>query len=228
MNQMKVLVVEDEIRLASALKRGLESEGFAVDIAPNGNEGHWLASEQSYDAIVLDIMLPGINGWEVCRRLREQGIWTPILMLTAKDGEYDEAEALDTGADDFMSKPFSYVVLVARLRALLRRGTSPRAPVLTAGALSLDPATRQCMLGPVELKITPREFAILEYLMRNQERVVSKSEIRQHVWDFEFAGDSNVVEVHVSSLRRKLDAISARKIIDTIRGSGYKLVADHD
>jgi DNA-binding response OmpR family regulator len=189
-------------------------------------EGHWLAAEQSYDAIVLDIMLPGMNGYQVCRSLRDRGNWTPILMLTAKDGELDEAEALDTGADDFLSKPFSYVVLVARLRALLRRGRGERPTVLRCGDLTLDPAAHTCARGDVEIDLTAKEFAVLEYLMRRAGEVVSKSEMLDHVWDFGFDGASNLVEVYISALRRKVDAPFDRQAIQTVRGVGYKLAAN--
>ncbi|MGH9093913.1 MAG: response regulator transcription factor [Acidimicrobiales bacterium] len=227
---MKVLVVEDEKRLAQALRRGLESEGFAVDLAFDGDQGLWLATEQRYDVIVLDIMLPGINGYKLCARLRQAGDWTPILMLTAKDGEYDEAEALDTGADDFLSKPFSYVVLVARLRALLRRGAAERPAVLRCADLTLDPAARRCCRGGTEIELTAREWSVLEYLMRRAGQVVTKTEILDNVWDFSFDGDPNVVEVHVSALRRKIDAPFDTQSIQTVRGAGYKLLggAGHD
>lgn len=223
---VRLLVVEDEKRLAAALRRGLEVEGFAVDVALDGHEGEWMATEQPYDAIVLDIMLPGLNGYQVCGRLRDKSIWTPILMLTAKDGEYDEAEALDTGADDFLSKPFSFVVLVARLRALLRRGSTARPSVLRCGDLSLDPASRRCFRAETPVELTTRELAVLEYLLRRAGEVVSKGEILGHVWDFGFKGDPNVVEVHVSSLRRKVDRPWARASIETVRGAGYRLVDD--
>src|SRR5262245_58379969 len=180
---VRVLVVEDEIRQAAALKRGLEAEGFAVDVASTGTDGLWLATEQPYDVIVLDVMLPGINGFKLCGTLREREIWTPVLMLTAKDGELDEAEALDTGADDFLSKPFSYVVLVARLRALLRRGGQARPALLRCGDVELDPSKRTCHVGGKRIELTGREFAILEYLMRRRGDVVPKSEIIEHVWD---------------------------------------------
>src|SRR5919108_287419 len=163
---MRVLVVEDDGPLAAGVRDGLEAEGFAVDVASDGLDGLWMAREHPYDAIVLDIMLPGLNGFRLCATLRQEGNWTPILMLTAKDGEFDEAEALDTGADDFLSKPFSFVVLVARLRALIRRGSHPRPAVLEVGSLSLDPATRACARGDTEIRLTPREFALLELLMR--------------------------------------------------------------
>lgn len=219
---MRALVVEDEVRLSAALKRGLEAEGFAVDVAGNGSDGLWLATEQPYDVIILDIMLPGINGLKVCQTLREKQIWTPVLMLTAKDGELDEAEALEIGADDFLSKPFSYVVLVARLRALIRRGAGARPVVLTAGGVTLNPATRSCIVDGDDVELTGREFAVLEYLMRRSGEVVPKSDIVAHVWDFAYEGGDNVVEVHVSALRRKLDADA----IETIRGGGYRMTPD--
>lgn len=219
LTRMRVLVVEDEVRQAAALKRGLEAEGFAVDVANNGNDGLWLATEQPYDVIVLDVMLPGLNGFKVCAQLRAKQIWTPVLMLTAKDGELDEAEALDTGADDFLSKPFSYVVLVARLRALLRRGATSRPPVLEVGNIELDVAARSCTVDGRPVELTPREFSVVEYLMRRQGEVVPKVEILEHVWDFAFDGGDNVVEVHVSALRRKLGSAA----IETVRGAGYRM-----
>jgi two-component system OmpR family response regulator len=216
---MRVLVIEDEVRQAAAVKRGLEAEGFAVDVATNGVDGLWMATEQTYDVIVLDVMLPGLNGYRVCAELRERNVATPILMLTAKDGEFDEAEALDTGADDFLSKPFSYVVLVARLRALIRRGGSDRAPVLVVGDLTVDVSGRSCTMAGTPVALTPREFAIIEYLLVHQGEVVAKSDIVSHVWDSAFDGDDNVVEVHISSLRRKLGT----DVIETIRGGGYRI-----
>jgi DNA-binding response OmpR family regulator len=223
---MRVLVVEDEKRLAAGLKKGLEAEGFAVDVALDGTEGLWLAREQAYDAIVLDIMLPGINGYRICATLREEGNWTPILMLTAKDGELDEAEALDTGADDYLTKPFSSVVLVARLRALIRRGAGERPAVLSAGDLRYDPAARRAWRGEVELTLTAREAALLEFLLRRKGEVVTKSEIVDHVWDFGFDGDLNIVEVYVRRLRNTLDRPFGRDAIRTVRGAGYRLEAD--
>ena len=217
---MRVLVVEDEQRQAAALKRGLEAEGFAVDVATTGIDGLWLATEQPYDIIVLDVMLPGMNGFRVCTELRSKRIWTPVLMLTAKDGELDETEALDTGADDFLSKPFSYPVLVARLRALMRRGSVPRPVVLHSGTVELDPAARLCTHSGEAVELTTREFAVLEYLMRRRGEVVPKSDILSHVWDFAFEGSDNVIEVHISALRRKLDADA----IETIRGAGYRVI----
>lgn len=223
---MRVLVVEDEKRLAVALQRGLQAEGFVVDVAHDGNRGLWLAVEHDYDVIVLDIMLPGLNGYRICARLRAAGNETPILMLTAKDGEYDEAEALDTGADDFLSKPFSYVVLVARLRALVRR-TGRRLPqTLEFGDLVLDPARRSCTRAGTEIRLTTKEFALLEYLARNAGQVVSKREILEKVWDASYDGDPNVVEVHLSAIRRKIDTPFGRSAVETIRGAGYRLAVD--
>ena len=221
-----MLVVEDEKRLASGLKKGLEAEGFAVDAALDGTDGLWLARENPYDVIVLDIMLPGVNGFKVCSTLREEGNWTPILMLTAKDGEWDQAEALDSGADDYLVKPFSYVVLLARLRALLRRGAPARPVVLEAGDLTLDPATRRVERGGRAIHLTPREFSVLEFLLRQQGNVVSKREILDHVWDYDFEGDPNIVEVYVRRLRKKIDQSVDQGSIDTVRGAGYRLRAD--
>jgi two-component system, OmpR family, response regulator len=223
---MRVLLVEDETRLANAVRRGLEAEGFSVDVAVDGKDGFWRASEGRYDAIVLDIMLPGMNGFKVCSALREAGHWTPILMLTAKDGELDEAEALDTGADDFLSKPFSYIVLVARIRALLRRGGRERPPVLEVGDLRLDPAAHRTWRGEVEVTLTPRQFSLLEYLMRKAGEVVSKAEILEHVWDYAFEGDPNIVEVYVRHLRKRIDEPFGRSAIQTVRLVGYRLAAD--
>jgi len=223
---VRILVVEDERRLAASLKRGLEKEGFAVDVVFDGTEGLWMAQEGAYDAIVLDIMLPGANGYQVCARLRDAGNWTPILMLTAKDGEFDHAEALDTGADDFLAKPFSYVVLVAHLRALMRRGGAERPSILSAGDLRLDPARHRCWRGDVEIALTPRQFSLLEFLMRRAGEVVSKTEILDHVWDFAFEGDSNVVEVYIGYLRKRVDAPFERHAIETLRLVGYRLDPD--
>jgi len=223
---MRVLVVEDDQHLARSIERGLGAHGFAVDVALDGTEGLWQATENSYDAIVLDIMLPGINGYKLCAALREKGNWTPILMLTAKDGEYDEAEALDTGADDFLTKPFSWVVLVARLHALLRRGGSERPAVLTAGDLRLDPAAHKVWRGDTEITLTPRQFSLLEFLMRRAGDAVSKREIMEHVWDFAFDGDPNIVEVYVRHLRKRIDEPFGRAAIETIRLVGYRLDPD--
>jgi DNA-binding response OmpR family regulator len=223
---VRVLVVEDEKRLAAGLKKGLEAEGFAADVALDGTDGLWMAREHPYDAIVLDIMLPGINGYKVCATLREEGVWTPILMLTAKEGELDEAEALDTGADDYLTKPFSYVVLVARLRALIRRGGRERPAVLDAGDLRFDPGARRAFRGHQEVELTTREMALLEFLLRRKGEVISKREILDHVWDYDFEGDPNIVEVYVRHLRNKLDRPFGRSGIETLRGAGYRLAAD--
>jgi DNA-binding response OmpR family regulator len=223
---MRVLVVEDEKRLAAGLKKGLEVEGFAADVALNGTDGLWMAREHQYDAIVLDVMLPGLNGYRVCATLRDEGIWTPILMLTAKDGEYDEAEALGTGADDFVTKPFSFVVLLARIRALIRRGAGERPTVLEAGDLRLDPGARRVWRGDLEVALTAREMALLEFLLRRAGQVVSKIDVLDHVWDYGFDGDPNIVEVYVRRLRNKLDRPFGRASIETVRGAGYRLADD--
>jgi two-component system, OmpR family, response regulator len=220
---VRVLVVEDEKKVAAAVRRGLEAEGFAVDVALTGTDGLWMATEHPYDIIVLDIMLPGLNGYKLCEQLRDAGNWTPILMLTAKDGEYDHAEALDTGADDFLSKPFSFVVLLARLRALLRRTGRSQPVVYVAGDLTVDPVTHRCARGGVDVPLTAREFAVLEFLMRRAGEIVAKSEILDNVWDFAFEGDPNIVEVYIRHLRRKLDVPFDRQLIQTIRGAGYRL-----
>ena len=223
---MRVLVVEDEKRLAAGLRNGLEADGFAVDVARDGTDGLWMAREIPYDAIVLDIMLPGINGYEICHSLRAEEIWTPILMLTARDGERDEVHALDTGADDYLTKPFSYAVLLAHLRALLRRGAQERPAVLEAGDLRLDPAARRVTRGDALVELTARELSLLEFLLRRRGEVVSKREILDHVWDDDFEGDPNIVEVYVRHLRNKLDRPFKRASIETLRGAGYRLAAD--
>jgi two-component system OmpR family response regulator len=221
---VRVLVVEDEPRLAETVRRGLVAEGFVVEIAEHGVQGLTRGIAGRFDVIVLDIMLPGLNGYEVLRRLREQGIWTPVLMLTAKDGEYDQADAFDLGADDYLTKPFSFVVLIARLRALLRRGAPERPVVLTAGDLSLDPARRRVLRTGTEIPLTPREYGLLEFLMRHKDTVVTKAEILAGVWDAHYEGDDNVVEVYVGYLRRKLDTPFGRNGIETVRGVGYRLL----
>ena len=223
---MRILIVEDEKRLAAGLRIGLEAEGFAVDIALTGTDGLWLSREHPYDAIVLDILLPGINGYAICQTLRAEEVWTPILMLTAKDGEWDQVEALDTGADDYLTKPFSYPILVARIRALIRRGARDRPAVLEAGDLRLDPASRRAMRGEVEIDLTAREVSLMEFLLRKRGEVVSKRDILDHVWDDRFEGDPNIVEVYISHLRSKLDRPFGRHAIETIRGAGYRLLAD--
>jgi len=223
---MRLLVVEDEVRLALALKRGLEAEGFEVDVAHDGLTGFALAQEGHYDAMVLDILLPGMNGYKVCAEMRAAGNWTPILMLTAKSGEYDEAEALDTGADDFLSKPFSYVVLVARLRALVRRGSGARPVPCQVGDLRLDPASRTCDRGGVPIHLTPREVDLLEALMTRPGEVVPKQELLDRVWGPDSGLDPNVVEVYLGYLRRKIDRPFDRDTLQTIRGVGYLLAED--
>jgi DNA-binding response OmpR family regulator len=219
---MRLLVIEDEQRLAAGLQKGLEAEGFAVDVVHNGTDGIWMARENPFDAIILDVMLPGANGYQVCRTLRNEGNWTPILMLTAKDGVWDEVEGLDTGADDYLTKPFSYAVLIARFRAWHRRGARARPTVLEVGDLLLDPATRRVRLRGEQIELTRREFAILEYLLRHPDEVMSKREILDHVWDFDFDGDPNIVEVYVRRLRTKLH--QDQPVIETVRGVGYRLV----
>jgi len=222
---MRILVVEDEARLADGVRRGLEAEGFAVDIAANGTDGLWLARENEYSAILLDIMLPGMSGYRVCETLRAEKNWTPIIMLTAKDGEWDQVEALDTGADDYLTKPFSFAILLARLRAVVRRGAGERPSVLEAGDIRLDPATRSVTRADSPIELTSREFAVLEYLMRRRGEVVSKREVIENVWDYDFEGDANIVEVYVRHLRNKLDRPFGRAAIETLRGSGYRLAA---
>jgi len=223
---MRLLVVEDERPLAAGLKRGLEAEGFAADVALNGTDGLWMARENSYDAILLDIMLPGMNGFEVCATLRNEENWTPILMLTAKEGDLDQAEALDLGADDYLTKPFSFLVLLAHLRALIRRGAPARPVALEVGDLRFDPGSRRASRGETELDLTAREASILEYLMRHEDAVLSKNEILSNVWDYDFEGDLNIVEVYVGHLRNKIDRPFGRETLQTIRGAGYRLADD--
>jgi DNA-binding response OmpR family regulator len=219
---MRLLIVEDEKRLALSLAKGLTAEGYAVDVAHDGREGLHRATEGTYDLVILDIMLPGLNGYRVCAALRAAGHDVPILMLTAKDGEYDEAEGLDTGADDYLTKPFSYVVLVARIKALLRRRQGAGAsPVHVHGELKVDTAARRVFLDEDEVTLTAKEFAVLEQLVMRAGEVVSKAEILEHVWDFAYEGDPNIVEVYISTLRRKLRA----GLIRTVRGAGYRLEA---
>ena len=216
-----MLVVEDEARLATALQRGLHAEGFAVDIAGTGPAGLEAARHGEYDAMILDVMLPGLSGYRVVRALRAEGHWLPVLMLSAKDGEHDQADGLDCGADDYLTKPFSYVVLLARLRALLRRGAAPRPAVLTVGALTLDPARRRVTLDGTDVALTTREYGLLQYLMRRAGDVVSKTELLDHVWDANEETAPSAVEVYVGYLRRKL----GRERLETVRGVGYRLVA---
>ncbi len=221
---VRVLVVEDEVPLAESIARGLRSQGFDVDLSHDGADGLWRAREGTYSAIVLDILLPGRNGYEVCRALRHDGDATPILMLTAKDGEWDEAEAFDLGVDDYLTKPFSFVVLVARLRALARRAGSARPAPLRAGDLVLDTARRECRRGETRIELTPREYAVLELLLRREGTVVYRTDLLHEVWGFDFDGDPNVLEVYVGYLRRKIDKPFGTASLQTVRGAGYRLV----
>jgi two-component system OmpR family response regulator len=223
---VRVLVVDDEVRMAEAVARGLREEGFVVDVAHDGVDGLHRASEQSYDAVVLDVLLPGLSGYRVVEALRARHNWVPVLMLSAKDGEYDQADALDLGADDYLTKPFSYVVLLARLRALVRRGARPRPVQLRAGDLVLDPATHEVRRGDVPVDLTAREFALLAHLMRRPGEVVSKAELFDSVWDLHGDGALNVVEVYVGYLRRKIDLPFGRHALGTVRGAGYVLDPD--
>ena len=217
---MRLLVVEDETRLANALRRGLVADGFTVEVAADGATGLELARHGDFDAVLLDVMLPRGSGYDVVRTLRDEENWVPVLMLSAKDGEHDQADGLDCGADDYLTKPFSYVVLTARLRALLRRAPQARPAVLAAGDVRLDPATREVTVADTQVSLTPREFGLLEYLLRRPGRVITKVEILDHVWDPASAVNPNVVEVYVGYLRRKL----GRQLVETVRGAGYRLV----
>ena len=217
---MRMLVVEDEVHLAEALRDGLRAEGIAVDVAYDGDRGLDLARFNPYDAIVLDLMLPRRHGYDVCRTLRGEGVWTPVLMLTAKDGEYDQADALDLGVDAYLTKPASFVVILATLRALVRRGAADRPAVLRVGSLTLDPAQHRVRLRDAPLQLRPREFALLHYLMRRAGEAVGKQDILTNVWDEFYEGSPNIVEVYVGYLRRK---IAEPPIIETIRGVGYRL-----
>ncbi|HQV21362.1 MAG: response regulator transcription factor [Gordonia sp.] len=223
---MRILLVEDDRNVAETVRRTLVSQGWVVEVTGDGVSGLNSAVGSKFDVIVLDIMLPGLNGYEVVRRMRAAKVWTPVLMLTAKSGEYDLADALDLGADDYLTKPFSVVVLIARLRALARRGAPERPAVLSAGDLHLDPAAHTVHRGDTELGLTPREFAVLEDLMRHKGQVRSKADILASVWDAEVGGDDNLVEVYISYLRRRVDAPFGRKAIETVRGHGYRLAAD--
>lgn len=219
---MRLLIVEDEVPLAETLARGLAADGFTCDVVHDGLEGLAQAQVVPYAAVVLDLLLPGMNGFAVCRELREAGTWTPVLILTAKDGDHDLAEALDCGADDFVSKPFSFVVLAARLRAIIRRGQAPRPPALENGALRLDPYTRSCTVDGRSLELTPRETAVLAALMRRHPGVASKDEVLTEVWGPEFEGDGNIVDVYVGHLRRKLAGVGASARIANVRGVGFR------
>ncbi len=223
---VRVLLVEDEVGLAETVRRGLTREGFVVEVVHNGQDAVWAATEWPFDVIVLDIMIPLLNGYQVVQELRARKVWTPILMLSAKDGEYDQTDAFDLGADDYLTKPFSFMLLVARLRALARRGAPERPVVLTAGDLRLDPARREVRRGDTLLHLTPREFGLLEFLLTRRGDVVTKTDILQAVWDPAFDGDPNVVEVYVGYLRRKIDTPFGRTAIRTERGVGYRLDLD--
>ena len=223
---VRVLVVEDDKQLAAALRRGLVGEGYAVDVALTGTDGEWFAAENTYDAMVVDVMLPGLAGDALCARRRDSGDWTPILMLTARSGPEQEARALDAGADDFLSKPFSFMVLAARLRALVRRGGHERPTVLQVGDLRLDPATHRVCRGEVAIALTPRQFALLEFLMRHPDEVMAKATILEHVWDFAYDGHPNIVEVYVRQLRQRIDEPFGRASLQTVRMVGYRVVDD--
>jgi two-component system, OmpR family, response regulator len=223
---VRVLVVEDEMKMARLLQRGLGEEGYAVDVAGTGAEALWLATENPYDVILLDLMLPDTDGLETCRKLREKGIWSPVMMVTARDAIEDHVSGLDGGADDYITKPFSFAELLARIRALLRRPALERPPVLSVGDLRLDPATRRVSRGNTEIELTTKEFALLEYFMRNSDQVLSRSRLIEHVWDFAYEGDSNVVDVYVRYLREKIDRPFNRDSLQTVRGAGYRLHED--
>jgi two-component system, OmpR family, response regulator len=223
---MRVLVVEDGIKMAGLIRRGLREEGFAADVAIKGEDALWMAGATEYDAIVLDVMLPGIDGFETCRRLRAEGVWAPVLMLTARDAVEDRVAGLDTGADDYLTKPFSFVELLARLRALARRGQVEQPTVLRAGDLALDPAARRVSRGDTELELSAKEFALLETFMRNPGRVLDRLQLLEHAWDYEYENRSNVVDVYVRYLREKVDRPFGVESIETVRGAGYRLRAD--
>lgn len=220
---MKILLIEDDKKIATAVKRGLEGEGFSVDVEFDGTDGLWKATEGGFDALIVDLLLPGTNGFKICSSLREGGDWTPILVLTAKDGEQDQTEALDTGADDYLTKPFSFPVLVARLRALLRRTTGSNPTPIRAGDLQIDPGQRRAWRGETEVALTARQFDVLEFLMRRAGQVMSKKDILDGVWEFDFDGDPNIVEVYIRRLRTRIDEPFHRQAIETVRGAGYRL-----
>jgi len=220
---MRVLIVEDEVKMAGLIRRGLREEGLAADVAIKGEDALWMAQATDYDAVVLDVMLPGIDGFETCRRLRSEGVWSPVLMLTARDGLEDRIAGLDGGADDYLCKPFSFAELLARLRALGRRGLVEKATVLEAGGLRLDPATRQVWRGDSEIALSSKEFALLETFMRRPGEVLSRYQLLEHAWDYEYENRSNVVDVYVRYLREKVDRPFGVESIETVRGAGYRL-----
>ena len=224
---MKILLVEDDKKIATIVKRGLEAEGYTVDVSFDGREGLWLATEGSYDLILLDLMLPGRNGFQICADLRANGTWTPIIVLTAKDGDLDEAEALDAGADDYLTKPFSFPVLLARVRSMLRRLDGRTSPVpVNAGDLRIDPGSRRVWRSDDEIDLTARQFDVLEFLVRRAGQVLTKQEILNGVWQYDFDGDLNIVEVYIRRLRTKVDDPFGRHAIETVRGAGYRLAVD--
>jgi two-component system OmpR family response regulator len=223
---MRVLVVEDEPRMASLIQQGLMKEGLAADVAPNGEDALWMARAHEYDVIVLDVMLPAMSGFETCRSLRESGVWAPVLMLTARDSVEDRVAGLDTGADDYLVKPFAFAELLARLRALVRRGEPERPAVLQAGDLTLDPATREVKRGPAPIELSAKEFALLETFMRRPGEVLSRLHLLEHAWDFAYDNRSNIVDVYIRRLRRKIDEPFGRHALETLRGAGYRLRAD--
>lgn len=220
---MRILVIEDDEALGASLTWGLQAEGYAVELVADGAEGLWRATEQDFDLIILDVMLPSLDGYQICARLREAGNWTPILMLTAMDAPLDQAEGLDLGADDYLTKPFVYPVLLAHIRSLLRRAAPPRPALLRAGDLTLDPATRAVHRSGRAITLTPGELAVLEYLLRADGRAVSKTELLEHCWDAASQADPAVVEVRVHHLRRKIDQPFATRTVETVRGSGYRI-----
>jgi two-component system, OmpR family, response regulator len=220
---MRVLVVEDELKMAGLLRRGLEEEGYAVDLAHRGEDAVWLATENGYDVVILDVMLPDLDGFLVCRKIREANTWSPVLMLTARDEVRDRVSGLDAGADDYLTKPFSFSELFARLRALARRGSAQRQTILHVGDLTLNPAGRRVARAGIPVNLTTKEFALLEYLMRHPGEVLTRTQLIEHVWDFAYEGDSNVVDVYIRYLRQKVDRPFGRNSIETVRGSGYRL-----
>ena len=223
---MRVLIVEDHVKMAGLIRRGLRKEGMAADVAANGEDALRRAEATEYDAIVLDLMLPGVDGLEVCRRLRHVGVWTPVLMLTARDAVRDRVAGLDGGADDYLTKPFSYAELLARLRALVRRGPVERPPELRVGDLRLDPARRQVWRGEAEIRLSPKEFSILETFMRRPGEVLSRFQLLEHAWDYDYENRSNVVDVYVRYLREKVDRPFGRRSLETVRGAGYRMRKD--